>query len=425
MTTTEDRPWMGEGKFYTSPSNYDQTIRDAFAGAKHPAGSQLYDSTVRKILLTPGLRPSIAGMMRVAEAVEAVGIRNFTTNIHWWQEDEPEALEWAVAETILRRKFDFSTTITLDTAWSDNWRKGVEDLAELGMVRPVFLVQPMREDRGTRSSEKVYDRVRMLMSELKTMGVEPGLMLTDAGRASWEDLVGLSRAGIDSGATLLNVTDSGSSLSHHGMRVLLTNLRRELDTDVEFLVHIHDDFGLGTPAALEAVGCGDSIELSFNGISDRAGFPSFEEVIVALESMYGIPTGLNVDRLQWACKVTADESIAPHPWKAYSGDHAFMLDLPYAAAPALERGRQSFPPVWNCVDPQWLGYSSQMHLLRQFLMGPVLKSRLASLNLPTDEASVTKVRDMLAQQLATQRDYPVWVPEETLDELCQLVLGTS
>jgi isopropylmalate/homocitrate/citramalate synthase len=422
-TNVDGRPWMSDGRFYTAPMNYNDQVRESFQGAAGPVQNRLYDSTVRKILLTPGIRPSIAGMVRVAREIEAAGVTNFTLNIHWWKEREPEALEWAVAEEILKRKFAFSTTITLDTAWADHWRIGVARLAELGMVRPVFLVQPMREDRGKRSGEEVYDRVKMLMSECAAMGVEPGLMLTDAGRASWEDLVGLSKAGIEHGATLLNVTDSGSSLSHHGMRVLLQQLRAEVGSDVEFLVHTHDDFGLGTAVALETVAVGDSIELSFNGISDRAGFPSFEEVVVCLESMYGVDTGLDVSRFATVCNAVSAEAIPPHPWKALSGAHAFMLDLPYAAAPALEHGKGSFPPVWNCVDPTWLGYSAEMHWLRQFMMGSVLAAKLESLHLPTDPESVRRVKTALIGRFAAMREYPVWVTEEEFDELCQLTLS--
>lgn len=415
---------MSDGRFYTAPMNYSDSIRDAFSAATSgSAQNLLYDSTVRKILLTPGIRPSIAGMVRVAREVEAAGVTNFTLNIHWWKEREPEALEWAVAEEILKRKFAFSTTITLDTAWADHWRVGVERLAELGMVRPVFLIQPMREDRGERSGQEVYDRVATLMSETAAMGVEPGLMLTDAGRASWQDLVDLSKVGIEHGAKLLNVTDSGSSLSHHGMRVLLQRLRAELDSDVEFLIHTHDDFGIGTAVALEAVGLGDSVELSFNGISDRAGFPSFEEVVVCLESMYGIDTGLDIARFATVCDAVSAEALPPHPWKALSGTHAFMLDLPYAAAPALEYGKGSFPPVWNCVDPTWLGYSAQLHWLRQFMMGPVLTAKLESLHLPVDAESVQRVRAALIDRFAAMTEYPIWVAEEEFDELCQLTLS--
>jgi homocitrate synthase NifV len=422
-TQSPDRPWISDRKFYVGPLNHDERVAQQFARAHRPAARQLYDSTVRKILLTPGLRPSIAGMVRMAQAIEEVGVQHLSLNIHWWKDKEPEALEWAVAEAILRRSFSFSTTITLDTAWSDDWRRGVEDLAELGMLRPVFLIQPMREDRGERSAGEVYDRVRMLMSESAALGVQPGLMLTDAGRASWPDLVELSRAGIESGATLLNVTDSASSLGHHGMRILLTELRKELDTDIEFLVHTHDDFGLGTAVALETVGCGDSVELSFNGISDRAGFPAFEEVVVCLESMYGVPTGLEMSRIERACSVAAEEALPPHPWKAFSGDHAFMLDLPYATEPALQRGRESFPPVWNSVDPQWLGYASKMPWLRQFMLGPVVEAKLRSLRLPTDGESVRRFREALAREFAAQRSYPIWIAEEAFDELAQIVLG--
>src|SRR5699024_10917315 len=119
---------------------------------------------------------------------------------------------------------------------------------------------------------------------------------------------------------------------------------------------------------------------------------SLEETAVALESMYGVDTGLEMNTLHEACAITAQESLPPQPWKAFSGDHAFMLDLPYAAGPALERGRESFPPVWNCVDPHWLGSASTMNWLRQFMLGPTLELKLKSLNLPTDSDSLTRVR---------------------------------
>src|SRR5690606_11743151 len=98
-------------------------------------------------------------------------------------------------------------------------------------------------------------------------------------------------------------------------------------------------------------------------------------------------------------------------------------DLPYAVEPTLGRGRYSFPPVWTCIDPRWVGGQFDLKWLRQFLTAPILKAKLKSLDLPSDEDSVRKVRLALLDRLDAKTEYPVWLDEDQVDAVCRYVLS--
>lgn len=417
-------PWKQKDKFYVSPHNFSEEVRaEVRANPALELKDRIYDSTIRKLLLTPGLALTTVDMMHVVDALADLGMRHLVTNIHWWGEDFADPLEWSIATGLLTGGYDFEAHITLDNVWADDWEKWVERLAGMGMRDVTYFFTPPRVDSGKRAPTAMYERITHLVSRTAALGLKPSLMLGDVARVHFEDLVALSRCAIDAGMVRLGVADSVSCLSHRAMTHFLARLRAGIDSDVPFLVHTHDDLGLATATAVDVLAGGDLVEVSLNGLSDRAGFPALEEVVVIMESMYGMDTGLDLRRLLPACKIAEKVGMPVQAHKAVSGRHAFMLDLPYAVEPTLGRGRYQFPPAWTCIDPRWVGGQFDLKWLRQFLAAPILKAKLRSLDLPVDEESVRRVRRALLDRLDSKEAYPVWLDEDEVDALCRYVLS--
>ena len=119
---------------------------------------------------------------------------------------------------------------------------------------------------------------------------------------------------------------------------------RSLDRlDVPVHWHGHDDFGLGTAAAIAAVQAGATwVQGTINGMGERAGNADLLEVALALEALYGIPTRLDLTKAREVSRLVAERAGTPlPPWKAVTGEALFTRESGAVAAqfhdpPAIE-----------------------------------------------------------------------------------------
>jgi len=107
--------------------------------------------------------------------------------------------------------------------------------------------------------------------------------------------------------------------------------------------HGHDDFGLGTAAAIAAVQAGATwVQGTINGMGERAGNADLVEVALALEALYGIPTRFDLTHARTLSRLVAEKAGTPlPPWKAVTGEALFTRESGAVAAqfhdpPAIE-----------------------------------------------------------------------------------------
>ena len=95
--------------------------------------------------------------------------------------------------------------------------------------------------------------------------------------------------------------------------------------DVPLSVHCHNDFGLAVANSLAGLRAGASqAHVTVNGIGERAGNASLEETVVALYSLYGVKTDINIGMLYEISKMAARLTNVPlQPNKAIVGENAF------------------------------------------------------------------------------------------------------
>ncbi|MBI4171222.1 MAG: hypothetical protein HY511_00535, partial [Actinobacteria bacterium] len=107
--------------------------------------------------------------------------------------------------------------------------------------------------------------------------------------------------------------------------------------------HGHNDFGLATAAAVAAVQAGATwVQGTVNGMGERGGNANLGEVALALEGLYGITTGLRLDRVRALSALVQERSgYALEAWKPLTGQNLFTRESGAVAAqfhdpPAIE-----------------------------------------------------------------------------------------
>jgi 2-isopropylmalate synthase len=152
----------------------------------------------------------------------------------------------------------------------------------------------------------------------------------DASRADLDYLCKTLEEVIKAGATVVNIPDTvGFAVPGEWFEQFLAVINRVPNIDkVKLSVHCHDDLGMAVANSLEAIRAGvHQVEGCFNGIGERAGNASLEEIIMALHmrpDYYGAQTGINLKELYRTCHLIANRMGMPIPRnKAIVGGNAF------------------------------------------------------------------------------------------------------
>ena len=205
------------------------------------------------------------------------------------------------------------------------------DLAKDCGVDSIYTFVPtsdvhMRVKFGGDGAE-VRERLKAEMADgvryAKDSGLFVGCGSEDATRTAYDYLEEVLVLAQDSGADLVGVADTVGSSTPDGFRELIGRLRQRID--VLLSLHCHNDFGLATANTVAGVlGGADEVQCTVNGIGERAGNASLEEVATALTQLHGFATHLDLSRLKPMSSLVAELSgVEVSPLKPVVGGNAF------------------------------------------------------------------------------------------------------
>jgi len=192
-------------------------------------------------------------------------------------------------------------------------------------VSESHLRDKLRIDRDT-ALERAVAAVRLA----RTFVEDVEFYAEDAGRAEPEFLYRMVQAVISAGATVVNIPDTTGYSYPEVFGALIGGLMEHADgiENVTVSVHCHNDLGLATANALAGVKAGArQIECTVNGIGERAGNTSLEEVVMGLKmrpDVFGADTGINTREITRTSRlVSSITGIVVQPNKAIVGANAF------------------------------------------------------------------------------------------------------
>jgi 2-isopropylmalate synthase len=208
----------------------------------------------------------------------------------------------------------------------------------------------------------------------------------DTTRADRGYLVDLYTAVAEAGATTLNVPDTvGYAFPGEFGEMLAMLIAKVKVPGVRFSVHCHNDLGLAVANSLAAIQAGvRQVECTINGIGERAGNCSLEEVVMALkvrEDLYGVKTGINTREITRASRlVSTITGIVVQPNKAIVGANAFAHESGIHQD-GIFKNRQTY----EIMEPEDIGLNDNVIKLGRRSGRAGLKKRLSQLGAELNE----------------------------------------
>ncbi|MDQ3043642.1 MAG: 2-isopropylmalate synthase [Chloroflexota bacterium] len=211
------------------------------------------------------------------------------------------------------------------------------------------------------SRSEVLERVSTMVALARTFTDDVEFSAEDATRSDWDYLVEVFQRAIDSGAKTLNVPDTVGYTTPDEYTQLIHHLQSRLVgiEDVVLSVHCHDDLGMATANTLAAVAAGArQVEVTMNGIGERAGNTALEEVVMAIatraEVFGGAWTGIEKERLVPTSRLVSGlTGVLVQVNKAIVGANAFAHEAGIHQDGMLKE-RTTYE-IMNPIDVGWEG----------------------------------------------------------------------
>jgi len=251
----------------------------------------------------------------------------------------------------------------------------------------------------------------------------------DATRAEPAYIYQILEAVIDAGATTVNIPDTVgyTTPSEFGdlMQGILSNVPNIHKAVLS--AHCHNDLGLAVANSLEAIRVGArQVECTINGIGERAGNASLEEIVMALKTrqdFFGFTTGIDTTQIYRTSRLVSELFAFPvQPNKAIIGANAFRHQSGIHQDGVLKK-----PVTYEIMDPKSIGIPSSTLVLSKLSGRHAFRERLAELGYALTEEALNHAFESF-KELAdkkkeiTDRDIESLIAEElrTITEVYHL-----
>jgi isopropylmalate/homocitrate/citramalate synthase len=382
-----NKPWIGP-KWASSPLNFKPSVLKQFS---FPKKLELYDVTCRDGEQRPGVVFRKEDKVVIAKKLDEVGIQRLEAGMPAVSDDDFNAVNEIAHSGLNAKVVAFSRA-----------RKEDIDLALKCDVWGVLIETPSSDELITKgfgwTRQKMFDMATEATAYAKDHGLHTTYFAVDSTRADPTFLRKMFNSVVkQSHVDSIVVVDTFGITSPPGMGELVRTVKKWVRVPIE--VHCHNDFSFGTANAIAGLAAGASVaHTNVNGIGERAGGASTEEVAVALRILYNKDLGFKYEKFYELSKlVEAASGVPVSPQKPVVGETAFGYEAGIAVmfchnfknANALQYGLSYMPDFVGNKFYIAIGKKSGAHSIRW---------RLEDLGIKASDGEVDKILAEVKQE---------------------------
>ncbi len=280
-----------------------------------------------------------------------------------------------------------------------------------------------------KSRDEILQMARDMVARAKKYTEDIEFSPMDASRTKPEYLYQILKATIDAGANTVNIPDTVGYAVPAEFGQLIEGIFKNVPNISRAVVsiHCHNDLGLAVPNSLSSIRHGArQVECTINGIGERAGNASLEEIVMALKTrkdFFGLTTSIDTTQIYKTSRLVSELTGFPvQPNKAIVGANAFRHE-----SGIHQDGVLKMPITYEIIDPRTVGIPSSSLVLGKLSGRHAFKERLAELGYSLSEEDFNRAF-IAFKELAdkkkkvTDRDIESLVAEEkrTISEVYHL-----
>jgi 2-isopropylmalate synthase len=347
----------------------------------------VFDTTLRDGEQSPGCSMTPAEKVRLARHIERLGVDVIEAGFPIASPGEAESVEAVAAEVRSVKVAALARTREDDILAAGK--------ALLGAAQPLIHTFLATSELHLRYKLRITaaEALRQAVEGVRlarTLVPEVEFSAEDASRTDYGFLREVLQAVFEAGAATLNVPDTVGYALPHEYASLVSKLVRDIPGAV-ISVHCHDDLGLAVANSIAALQAGArQVECTVNGIGERAGNASLEEIVMALKvrgETMGLATGVRSELLAPASAALAGTTgVWPQPNKAVVGRNAFAHE-----AGIHQHGVLANPLCYEIMTPASVGVRETSLVLGKHSGRHAVLARLRGLGLEVSAEQADEV----------------------------------
>ena len=353
------------------------TLNEVALAGRKPPKAGFYDTTLRDGEQAVGVVFSPAEKLELAKCIDALGVGRIEAGFPRVSDEDRDAIKAIAAAGLNAEIWGFARGMPEDVA----------AVAKLGLKYSVIEspISDLKLSALGVSREKMLTRIRTAIKAGVEAGIHVAFFGVDSTRADLDFFEIVYQTALEAGAKELVIVDTIGIATPEAVTYLVGRVKGWAGA-VPVHFHGHNDFGMATACAIAAIQAGASwIHGTVDGIGERAGNANLPEIALALELLYGIDTGIRLDRVRaTSARLREIGRYTLEPWKTLVGDNLFVRETGAVAA-------QFHIP--EAIEP----YSSDLVATRRGIVlgkksgAASITLKCAELGLPLDDAASPRI----------------------------------
>jgi 2-isopropylmalate synthase len=348
----------------------------------------IFDTTLRDGEQSPGCSMTVPEKLRMATKLVDLGVDILEAGFPIASDGDFEAVD------AVSREFPWASVAALARACPLDIERAAKSLVNARRPRihtfiatsDVHLQYKLKKSR-----QQVLDEATAAVELARRHVDDVEFSAEDATRTDWDYLEQICKSVVAAGARTVNIPDTVGWSVPHEYGALIRRLCSALGDSAIVSVHCHDDLGLAVANSLAAVQNGArQIECTINGIGERAGNCSLEEIVVAIKvrgDQLPFHTGIATEHLYPASQMLSSLiEFGPQPNKAIVGANAFAHE-----AGIHQDGYLKNKSTYEIIDPMSVGVPESKLVLGKHSGRHALKQRCEDLGFHLSKEQLDKV----------------------------------
>jgi 2-isopropylmalate synthase len=361
---------------------------------------RIFDTTLRDGEQSPGATMTSAEKLEIAHSLARLGVDIIEAGFPAASPDDLEAVRRIALEVGNPPAGDPNAKVPVIAGLA---RTSKDDIAKAweavqGAQKPrihtfiatseIHMKHKLKMDR-----EQVIERVSEMVAYARSLCADVEFSPEDAGRSDPEFLYIVLSEAIKSGATTLNIPDTVGYTTPDEFFNLIDGIIKHtpgMHEGITISVHCHDDLGMATANTLAGIRAGArQAEVTINGIGERAGNTSLEEVVMTLKTrhpVFGLDTDIDTTQIARVSKLVSNYTgIVVQPNKAIVGANAFAHE-----AGIHQDGMLKHQTTYEIMRPEDVGVNQSKLVMGKHSGRHALRSRLAEMGHSLDDVELDK-----------------------------------
>ncbi|AXV39793.1 homocitrate synthase family protein [Methanobacterium sp. BAmetb5] len=386
-------------KHFVSPFNQAVDL-------KFPEKITIYDTTLRDGEQTPGVCLRTAEKLKIARKLDELRIHQIEAGFPVVSNEEKRSVTTIANEGLNANILALCRTKKedIDTALDCN----VDGIITFLGTSALHLKHKLKVNQE--------DALNICMNAIeyaKDHGLFVAFSAEDATRTDLNFLKSVYKRAEDYGADRVHIADTVGAISPQGMDYLVRELKK--DINIEIALHCHNDFGMALTNSIAGLLAGASaVSTTVNGIGERAGNTSLEEMVMTLLLIYGVDLDFNIEVFYELSQMVEELTNMKVPNnKPIVGKNVFRHESGIHVDAVIEE-----PLTYEPFLPELIGHQ------RQIVLGKHSGCRAVKAKL--DECGIAVSKDELCKivgKVKEKREEGKYINDKVFNEIVRSVRG--